>query len=57
MTDLVDWERVERACRPAVERYRNPLRVEVVRHLIPFLGAAVFVGVMLGYAYRMAQIG
>ena len=57
MTDLVNWQRIEieMDCRPSVERYRNPLRVEVVRHLVPFVGAAIIIGVILGYGWRMAQ--
>ena len=49
MTDLVNWKRIE------AEYYRNLIRMELVKQVIPLLGAAVFICLMLGYAWRMAQ--
>jgi hypothetical protein len=51
MADLVDWQRIE------AEYYRNPIRMELVKQVIPLLGAAIFIGVMLGYGWAMKAFG
>lgn len=52
MPDLVNWARVE------VERYRNPIRWELVRHVLPafFTGAAIGAGFGYWWAWSAMRL-
>lgn len=43
MSDLVDWRRVE------LEVYRHPIRLELVRQVIPVLMLLLAAGIAFGY--------
>ena len=42
-----------------VEGFRNPIKLELVRHVLPLLGLSVFLAIMLGYhwAWKAFETG